>query len=174
MIRTFFLVLLLGISLPSLAEIRSINFEGLEFPLSPAWSNLTIIDSGFGVRIDETERPTGPGTLSATTLKAQEHILELEDGSEISLVTLLVDHLRGHEERAPASPRKEAISESFQSSSRFDHEVLELYIEDEPFLPDTFKAYIVRSDWEPIEVSATMKLDDFEHYLRKIQPILKP
>lgn len=175
MIRTFYavsLALLLALSSPTFADIDSINFEGLRFPLDTAWSNLTVIDSGFGLRTDNSHRPTGPGTFSVIILHPEEYLIELEDGSTVSLVSLLVGDLTGKtpdEKGQDLSPLTEAFLQSFLPARRVDHEALEVYVETEPYLPDTFKAYIIRQSKNPIEISATMSLSNFENYLRTIR-----
>ncbi len=175
MIRTFCLALLLAVSWPVLAEVESVRFEGLKFPLSPAWSNLTIIGSGFGLKTDSVERPTGPGTFSAMVLNADEYTITLEDGSQVSLVTMLIEHLRGETAGAETdSAKRAAIYDSFQNTTRVNHETLSVYVEDEAYLPDTFKAYIIRENRDPIEISASMEKDDFENYLKSVQPVSKP
>ena len=170
MIRIFCLGLLLAFSVSSHSQINTIQFQGLAFPLYPGWSNLTILPFGFGVRTDETARPTGPGTLSVSELEHNEYMIELEDGTQVSMIALLEDHLLGKNEDHSASAVKSGITQSFQSASPLDHRSLSIFVEDSPYLPNQFKAYIIRANKNTIEVSASMTHEEFSEYLMEVRP----
>jgi|SRR5690554_3098217 len=168
--RIFTLLLLLNFSMPAHSHIETVQFEGLFFPIAPTWSNLTITSFGFGLNIDKVNRPTGPGTLSASSLNPDDYIIELENGEEISTVTLLKNFLQGHHVTDVASNIASAISAGFPSVSQLKRDDLVIFLEEEPYLPNQFKAYIIPKNRDIVEISATMDRRGFSNYLMKIQP----
>lgn len=168
--RIFILILLLAYSISAHSHIEEVQFDGLSFPLAPTWSNLTITSFGFGLKIDSINRPTGPGTLSVSVLDPEDYIVELENGGEISTVTLLENFLIENQASGDASSNiQSAIRASFQSASQLKHNDLVIFLEDNPYLPNQFKAYVIREDRNPVEISATMDRRNFSDYLMTIR-----
>lgn len=168
--RIFALLLLLAFSMPSHSQIETVQFAGLSFPIAPAWSNLTITSFGFGLNIDKVNRPTGPGALSASSLDPDDYIIELENGEEISTVTLLKNFLQGHHVTDVTSSNiASAISAGFPSASQLKRDDLVIFLEEGPYLPNQFKAYIIPKNRDIVEISTTMDRCSFSNYLMKIQ-----
>jgi len=164
------LVFLMIFSSPLFAAVDSVRFNHLEFPLKPGWENLSIFHSGFGLNISEKRDDIGAGTLAVSVMRPKEFMIDLEDGSEVSMVGLLRDHLQDETKPSEDSDILQSLASSFPETVAIPHDCLQVFIETEPHLPGSVKAYILYKEHDPIEVVASMSKDELGQYLLEVRP----